>query len=458
MPKPWEKYASAQPDQSGPWAKYAAPEASPKKEEAGIPEGVTFLGSEKLGKVMAGVFPRYAKGEISRMRGEKDAPSYLQQVGQGTADYYSSAGRAVATGVGEVGEKLGLTEDRTIGQRMSETEGKNLASKIIRDPGTGAALVAAPFAAAAGGLVKGASLLPKLGKFATIGAIEGAGSAAAHQAERAGEGGGVSGKEIAGEVAIGTALGPLAPVAGKLIKGGVNLAKYGAGKTLAGAAKGVDVATGSKVASDVLEGSKEGIGSFLEKTKQRAKDIYSPQRADDFDQLKRDWEEIGGDPDDITKSMEFGELSEPARQQRAAASNPGGQAELERYTRAQSVVQGAMDETVQKIGGGEILSRPEAGEMVLEGFGSGVKRLLGGIEGTHSNVMKEMKGLEIAPQAQSLIESKLKGIEKFAIGRAERGIDATQKSSAKSLLQAVEAVRASKATYKQMNEIREMIG
>lgn len=237
--KPWEKYQSA-----GPWQKYqSAPvQSAPVAEapKASIPDGVTFLGSEKLGSFMAGLFPRSAAGAVARERGDKDAPNYLQQIGQGTADYYSAAGRAISSGVGEVAEKVGLADEKTVGERMSDTEGGNFVDRIIRDPGTGAALVAAPVAASAGGLVKGAQALGKFGKLAglgTVGAVEGAASAAAHQADNVGQGKGVDLKGAAAEVGLSSVLGPAGAGLGKVVaKGaqGVNKLIGGLAEELSG--------------------------------------------------------------------------------------------------------------------------------------------------------------------------------------------------------------------------------
>lgn len=184
--------------------KPATPKPNPRDQ-------VTFLGSENLGKIMADVFPRVARGEVEGKGAGKQAVA-------GLLDAVSLPGRGIAaSGVAPKGAswKDGNPE-------LGRIEGENFAGKALRDPGTGAALLTAPFTA-------GLSVVPELtalakaanyGRVAAQGAIGGAASAAAHQAENALEGRGFRPGEAVGEVALNTLLPAAGRAGGKVLKAG----------------------------------------------------------------------------------------------------------------------------------------------------------------------------------------------------------------------------------------------
>ena len=196
-------------------------------------EGIEFLGSEKLGKLVAPLFPRVSR---SVMAGEEQGG--LKSMGKALADYYSAGGRALSSVVGEAGEVAGLSDKKSFGQRMADEQGSNFVDKIIRDPGTGAAAVTAPLGAAmatgkaavgvgkhllgrtAGTLSQKAAQVGhklrgmrggKLSAASAGAATEGAASAAAHQSERVGQGKDVNLTGAAAETAFSGAL----PVVGR---------------------------------------------------------------------------------------------------------------------------------------------------------------------------------------------------------------------------------------------------
>lgn len=183
------------------------------KPKAGLRDDVTFLGSEKLGEFMSGIFPRTAK---SVAEGE----SYGKQVLGAGLDQLS-AGRAVAS----------LPEFRKGGraymESLADTEGDSFVGKTLRDPGTGAALLTAPVGGAALGAMRGTGLATRLAAGAGVGAMEGAASAAAHQGERVNRGQGVD----LGAAALETGVSAVAPaVIGGVLKGGLKLANKALGK------------------------------------------------------------------------------------------------------------------------------------------------------------------------------------------------------------------------------------
>jgi hypothetical protein len=159
---------------------------------------VTFLGSENLGKIMADVFPRVAKGAV-------EGRGAGAQAGAGLLDAASLPGRGIAsTGVALEGATW-----RDGNPELGKIKGERFAGKVLRDPGTGAALLAAPFT--------GGASIPAL---IASGAFTGAASATAHQGENLLEGRDFSPGQAAGEIALNALLPILAKGGGKVLKAG----------------------------------------------------------------------------------------------------------------------------------------------------------------------------------------------------------------------------------------------
>lgn len=233
--KPWEKYATAAPAEApaGPWAKYAQaapaePEAPP--EASRIPEGTG--GAETVAR---GLLPRSFKAAEERA-------GVLRLAGAGAMDALSAPGRLVGSlnapdakstlqPMGLGGAMIPVQPDAVRGRQapesglseaMADTEGKGLGQRILRDPALLPG-IATGGAAAAGLSRLGLSGGKLLGAATGVGALEGAGSAAIHQADNAIQGKDVNLKDAALEVGLSAALPGAAKVVGSAVKGGVKL-------------------------------------------------------------------------------------------------------------------------------------------------------------------------------------------------------------------------------------------
>lgn len=165
---------------------------------------VTFLGSEGLGKLMADVFPRVARGTVEGKGGGSQAAA-------GLLDALSYPGRSLAgSGVVPKGRTW-----RDGNPEVGKIHGDGFVENVVRDPGTGASLLATPFT---GGLsavpeITAAVRAANFARLAGQGAITGAASAAAHQTDRAISGQKIDPYSAAGEIALNA----LIPVTGKAV-------------------------------------------------------------------------------------------------------------------------------------------------------------------------------------------------------------------------------------------------
>ncbi len=198
--------------QVGGAAKAAASDApAPAATGPRIPEGTG--GAETVAR---GFLPRSFKAE-------EEGAGVLRLAGAGAMDALSAPGRLAGSlnapdaksqmqPMGLGGMNIPVQPDAVRGRQeaerggiseaMADTEGKSLGQRILRDP---AILPAAMTGGAALGLA-GRAGVTGLKAAAAAGALEGAGSAAIHQADNAVQGKGVSLKDAAVETALGAAL------------------------------------------------------------------------------------------------------------------------------------------------------------------------------------------------------------------------------------------------------------
>jgi hypothetical protein len=184
-------------------AEHEAPAAPPR-----IPKGTS--GAETVAR---GFLPRSFKAA-------EEGAGPLRLAGAGAMDALSAPGRTVAAateqpinpfgypgilpGAPKSGEPGTFTAEggRKFAESQADTQGTTFAGRLIRDP-------ALPVALATGGAamgLAGRAGLTGLKAATAAGALEGAGSAAIHQADKATQGQAMSGKEAALEVGLSAAL------------------------------------------------------------------------------------------------------------------------------------------------------------------------------------------------------------------------------------------------------------
>lgn len=266
--------------------------------KSNLRDDVTFLGSEKLGKIASGLFPRTAEAVAT------GKPYANQVLGAGLDQL--SAGRLVAAA------PEALKGGDAYLESVGDTEGKNWVGQTLRDPATGLALLTAPLAGFTGGLAKGAvrggaGLVSRLAGGAAAGAVEGVASATAHQANNV-QGGkefdlGQAGREVALNTALPVAAGSLGELAKQGLRGAGALLKMHGEKIATTTIKPSlkDMKDGFRIANVY----KHGLEGSLEETEQKLDDKFttlsqqlserisgSPEKVDMLDML-----------DDATKSI-----------------------------------------------------------------------------------------------------------------------------------------------------------
>lgn len=235
-----------------------------------------------------------------------------------------------------------------------------------------------------------------------------------------------------------------------------------AGKTISApvkvAALTADAIRGGTEAKDALTATKQGLQNYGTRQAAKVGEVMNPKLAPDADAMKQIGQSIGLTPEELQHpAIEFGQNSVQARRQKVLAQGEGGGPALEQHNAMTEKIQRGFDNAVHAIGG-QPMEPVQAGEMIRDGVKAGAKRIAESVSASHNDIIDQFPGLAVNGAEADAIESKLNGIEKFAKGRAVRGLTSEHQSAAKSLLQAVEAARSSNGSYKQLNEAREMAG
>lgn len=236
---------------------------------------------------------------------------------------------------------------------------------------------------------------------------------------------------------------------------GTTKAANAVGKGLArGTIKAVDAIGDAKAATkaiDVVSDSAKSATQALGK-------IFSPKRADDFDDFARIAKNNGIDPAILPEAVEFGPDSFISRASRAKAEGVLGQKKLEVFREAHGQVQGALNNKIAKIAKGSPLAAADAGNVIRQGYDDGVENFFQNIDITHDKIAKTQPGLMVNRADRADLDSAINGLEKFAKGRMMRGITKTQQEQGRQLMQAVQAYRRGNGSYKQTTQVLRDIG
>lgn len=262
------------------------------------------------------------------------------------------------------------------------------------------------------------------------------------------------GPSAAGVAGLGLdiALDPLAfvPVT-KVIKGGIKgatkIAKI-AKRALKGSVEGIEAASGVKVLTNT--------GQALQDASSSLKKTLKPVRSKDFGKYKDIAVKNNIDPNLLPEAVEFGKDSTISRLARVQAEGPTGEKYLKKFEEGLDSVNDAVRTKIDSIA--PPLSQADAGEHFRESYARGMENFFKDIDITNKEITRLAPNLKLTEKSQGMINSKLRGLEVYAKGALKRAPKAVQRSQAKELLNAVEAVRNTNGSYKQMYEQLQFLG
>lgn len=244
----------------------------------------------------------------------------------------------------------------------------------------------------------------------------------------------------------------LLPFAGMAAKGAKNALK--AGVSASGVTKG---ATFVKAGETVADTAAATIKATKESRIQLSK-LFKPDIVPDFKETKNILLKNNIPANYVPEALEYGERSIVSRLARNTAEGPLGGDALEKHYKFVQDVSKATEENISKISNGVIPSKGEAGRVLRDGYETGVENFFSQMDFTYNSIIESAPGIQLTPASKKIIDSKMAGIEKSAIGLTRRGITATDRSQGKELLNAISAYRNAGPSLKQQKEAMQMIG
>lgn len=422
---------------------------------------------EKLNKQAAPAQPDFEKmsdDELDNLLMEKIATNKVPQVGEIKIDPENEANLGVALRAQysieplesnriallqrELGQENVKVDDQTGDVYARDDSGSfrpvNIGGFSMADVADFAGSVPETLGAVAGGVL--GSSLPGAGTVA--GAIGGAavGSAARQGLSLLlGTPDVASGLERAGEIGLSASMGALGYGAGKALKPVANAAKTFTKRV---GKKTADLIpdTVKETAQDSYRISKDVINN-IEK-------VFRPSRAEDAPKYFDIMAKHGLEREIAPESVEFGLSSAISRRGRHIAEGPLGEERLKNYYKFQSQIGDAMDTVVEKIG--TVKERADLGASLRDTLENVMERAKD-MKITYSKAVKDYPGAQLSEESMKRINSKLRGIRRFAVGRIKRGFG-SQKTEGQELLNMIETFKNTKGSLKQVTEALQNLG
>ena len=242
-------------------------------------------------------------------------------------------------------------------------------------------------------------------------------------------------------------IGAIAKISAKSAKG----ATKGIGGFIKGTAKANEIEKNTSSILDIAKKSGKSVKDSLS-------NIINPKKADDFESLTEIAKKNGIDVSTLPEAIEYGEDSFISRASRNLAEGPLGEEKLQKFEKATFDVSNAADKKIQSFSDRGVLKPVEAGALIRESYDNGVKNFFNQMDFTYSSIVKQAPAMKMGEKSLKNIDSKLVGLDRWAKGRVKRGIDNTQRSQGKEILNSINAIKNSKGNFKQMTEALNNIG
>jgi hypothetical protein len=208
----------------------------------------------------------------------------------------------------------------------------------------------------------------------------------------------------------------------------------------------------------VLGNTSEAIVENTDEARNILNQVLNPKRSKNADRLLEIARGNKIDPNQLPHAVEFGKNSFPSRVQRFKAEGPLGEPILDQMENALRQIDHALENNIVKIGGQNPKGIEFGGNLIREGYDRALDKLYKNMDITYSNIHKLSPGLPLSEKGFKTLSSKLNGLEKWAKGKAKRGIPGEGLEEARHLQKVIEAIKAGNGSVKQTVEIMQDIG
>lgn len=267
--------------------------------------------------------------------------------------------------------------------------------------------------------------------------------------------------EIALDPSVLVGLPGVKQVVGAGVKG-AGMAAKGTGELIGAAAKGVDIATGMRIASPVVEGTAtagKATAQTVKNVASKIKDYFKPTVSRDIDKIEEIATKVGADTKDLPAVLEFGQGSSVTKLEKTLAEGLGGEDLLAKHWNTRKKIDRAINTKISGSAGGQIPDNFQAGQKIVEGHDNAVQQLFDNIDVTNKSILQNNPGMVLTNSNSKKIDSALDEIERMAKRRAGyetvdmatgevRKVAGTQigaqKSQAQNIIDRVNAIRGTK--------------
>lgn len=265
--------------------------------------------------------------------------------------------------------------------------------------------------------------------------------------------------DIGADISNFVPVGALVKGAGKLAKGTARVAGKGARFAIKGSAAALDAEQGLE---NVIK-ARNTAQKYIESSAKNLKERWHPEVAKDFNEFASIAEKHGIDPSVLPETVEFGPQSTLAKKAKTIAEGPGGEPIQARYVKAQNEVENALENSINKISGGQkITSDADMGKILTDGYNNGIKSFFDQDFLTHNKIISKNPGMILDKPDLDAVKNQVSALKSRAIGRTRRGIGA-QKQEASQLLNDLSVIensfdKAGNLSYKRASELLSNIG
>ena len=269
------------------------------------------------------------------------------------------------------------------------------------------------------------------------------------------------------QAGLNTKVSP-ADVTGFLMDIGMDWTNVVPGKAIAGAFfKGAGktakpIVQAGAVVSDVVSGTKvptsvgKSLAESIDEGSKALKKGFADEVIESFPESVEIARKLDIPVEHLPAAVKYGKKSLTSRLERFTREGPMGQEQMKWYVDGAEKLEKGLGRQVKALGTPQNMA--DAGKQMQGAFDKGLKNFFDDTFITHNRVIKGYPGLKINEGSWKTLEKHLNGMDRVATGIEKRGITATQRGQAEHIRKAVEGLRNSKGSYKQVYEALQNIG
>lgn len=227
--------------------------------------------------------------------------------------------------------------------------------------------------------------------------------------------------------------------------GGAKLAARGGINTLGmaakTAAKATDIVTGTKIAGDVASATDKVINA----TAKRLGKMSNPTVRMDYQELQDVAKKYNIPTEELPDVFEFGKNSIITRGQRAKASTPAGEAELQKFTESRKNISNALDSVIHgaPTEGLPTASPAEIGFKVRDAHDALKKKVINDADFTYLSTANQLGTMPINSSAKGNLTKKIDEFRSTMQRKAEKGLTQADKAEANEIIEIMDNLQDS---------------